>query len=100
MCMNGDAATKLPEGMATCLCNVAFELQPEMKWLPEWRYKQATREFMLMCPNCNFHTFAFDNKNAAIACWSISNRSGDEHILMMWKRDYARQKDQAVNKAA
>ncbi len=100
MCMNGDAATKLPEGMETCLCNVAHRLQPEMKWLPEWRYNKKHNLLKLECPNCKFSTPAFDNKNAVIASWSMCNRPGNAHILMMWKRDYARQKDQAVNKAA
>ena len=100
MCMNPDAEKKLPLGMAACLCNAAFHLQEEMKWLPEWRYNRATHELMLMCPNCNFHTPAFDDRNAVISFWSLCNRSGDEHILMMWSRDYARQNNNVEVKAA
>lgn len=79
---------------------MAFSLQPEMKWLPEWRYNRATNELMLMCPNCNFHTPAFTEKNAVIAFWSLCNWPGDAHTLMMWKRDYDKQNQAAENEAA
>ena len=95
MCMNGDAAKKLPENMATCLCNAAFNLEPEMKWLPEWRYNKARQELLLSCPNCHFRTGAFDNKSAAIAFWSACNRSGDAYLLELWCRDYERQREEA-----
>ncbi len=96
MCMNGDAAQKLPEDMPTCLCNVAFNLQPEVKWLPEWRYNRETKELMLMCPNCKFHTPAFDNKPAVIANWALTNRAGDAFILQLWNRDYKNQSQNAA----
>ena len=88
MCMNEAAAEKLPEGMPTCLCNQHFNLQPENTWLPEWGYRKSTNEFILRCPNCNYHEGPFTNKNAAIAGWALSNRKGDEHVLKTWARYY------------
>ena len=86
--MNPAAGTKLPEEMTTCLCNLHFKLAPENTWLPEWKFNKATGLLILSCPNCNYSTPPFDNRNAVIAYWSLINKKGCEHALLMWGKYY------------
>ena len=88
MCMNVEAAEKLPRNMATCLCNLHFKLHPEHRWLPEWGYNAASKTLILYCPNCKYQVGPVENRNAAIASWSLLNRSGDEQVSSNWSRDY------------
>ena len=95
MCINGAAAEHLPDETPTCLCNVEFNLEPEQKWLPEWRTNASNGNMILICPNCSYFVGPFTNKQATIALWIATSRHHDMHILSLWRKDYYRQKQAA-----
>lgn len=54
---------------------------------------------MLYCPSCKNQTPAFDNRNAAVVSWALTNRKGDDQVLGNWIKNFKLQFPEQESKA-
>lgn len=74
----------------SCLCRVIFGREPEKHRI---LFSRQRNEYVVFCPSCGFSTRPDKNLQSVIADWICSNRGGEEHIAMLWKRRLAEIKE-------
>ena len=73
-----------------CLCERVMLRKADR---PKLCYSSSRNEFLMYCPTCGFRTYPDENKQSVIAEWYGCNRTGDEHIEMLWIERYEKQQE-------